>query len=200
MEAGPPRKKRKGGIQLRQATAVEQAADESALYAFLTTKYAQGLLSAALCHCILMAAARDLEAAKQGTKFPEIDRTVKVKLSKNFQRCLDQDLRKIAALPKPMEADIPMQGGLTDCASSAVLLPHETVHGFFNSAQGWMKFILADTNQLPAFWTVFRHRPCMENHPVLSETDFDTTFTPLCLHGDEVLVQGVGKIWSQPAL
>ena len=199
-EAGPSRKKRKGGIQQRQAAAVEQAADESALYAFLMTKYAQGLLSAALCHSILMAAARDLEAAKQGTEFPEIDRAVKVKLSKNVQRCLDQDLRKIAALPKPMEADIPMQGGPTDCASSAILLPHETVHGFFNSAQGWLKCILPDTNQLPGFWNVFRHHPCMENHPVLSETDFDTTFIPLCLHGDEVPAQGVGKIWSQSAL
>ena len=85
-------------------------------------------------------------SCQQGTEFPEIDRAVKVKLPKNFQRCLDQDLRKFAALPKPMEADIPMQGGPTTCASSAILLPHETVHGFFNSAQGWVKCILPDTD------------------------------------------------------
>ena len=200
MDAAPKRKRRKGGIAQRQAEASAEASKDSTLQQLLMAKLAQGLLSAALCHDIMLAAIEDIEAAKAGYEFPQLMRVAKIKNSKNFQRALDADLEKMPNLPKPFDAAIPLKGCPDDQVSSRILLPHEMFHAYFTSATGWTASVLPDPESLPAFWRVFRSHPAMRGHPLLGEAGFENTFIPLCMHGDEVPVQGIGKIWCHSAL
>ena len=54
-EAGPRRKRRKGGVQQRLAQATDEQSSSSALHDLLMNYFAQGLLSAAFIHSIVSA-------------------------------------------------------------------------------------------------------------------------------------------------
>ena len=65
-EAGPVRKRRKGGLHQRAAAHQQAIGVDSALKELLMRYFAQGLLSAAIIHKIVQAACKDIEQASEG--------------------------------------------------------------------------------------------------------------------------------------
>ncbi|CAE7237646.1 unnamed protein product [Symbiodinium natans] len=199
-DAGPARKRRKGGIQQRQSQAEASKTSISALHDLLMTYLAQGLMSAAVCHAIATAAVADMGLSREGTVFPDLEKLAKIKHGKNLQKSIDGLLAKQADLPTPKEFDIPLAGQVPGQPTSLLLLPHEMMAHMFSNGTGWVTSVLPDPSRLAAFWDCFRKHPCMEGHPLLSHPQYRNRCIPLAMHGDEVPVLGVGKIWCRSAL
>ena len=70
--------KREGGLQQRLRRTQEDLEKESALETLLMTYLAQGILSANIIHGIAVAAAKDIQATKDGFTLPAIDRIANV--------------------------------------------------------------------------------------------------------------------------
>ncbi|CAJ1368989.1 unnamed protein product [Effrenium voratum] len=182
----------------QQAESAENSA-ESALSILLMTYLAQGVLSGACVHAIAVAAKHDLSKAEQGYCLPKLDALAKIKHGKNLQQSVLNKLSQETNLPKPAEVDVPLAGGPSNVASSCIMLPHELFSAFFSDEAAWARSVLPE-DRLEQFWDAFEHHPCMEGHPVKAVKDWKGRCCPLSLHGDEVPVQGVGKIWCRSAL
>ena len=107
-------------------------------------------------------------------------------------------LSKEATLPRLQEVDIHMQGRPDHCCCASVLLPHELFASLHTNANGWRHS--TDEGLVQEFWSNFSRDHCMSGHPLLHRQDFQTRCVPLSLHGDEVPITGVGKIWCRSAL
>ncbi|OLQ11797.1 hypothetical protein AK812_SmicGene4402 [Symbiodinium microadriaticum] len=200
MEDGMPApKRRKGGIQQRRAADLEERTGKSALHELLMTYLAQGILSASMCWNISQAAAEDLKRAGDGIVFPDLEFLASFTSAKNVQRGIDGLLAKQSDWPMPTEVNIPMQGTNPEKASSYIMLPHETFHAMYHSAKGWTSSILPDSSKLASFWSTFCKHPAMVDHTTSKRSDKHKA-VPFCLHGDEVPIVGVGKIWCRSAL
>ena len=55
-------------------------------------------------------------------------------------------------------------------------------------------------SKLPDFWNAFDKHPLMTDSPLKTIPEYTTNLIPLSLHGDEVPVFGVGKIWARSVL
>ena len=64
----------------------------------------------------------------------------------------------------------------------------------------WARTICPNAARLPDFWQAWESHPGMMRHPVKRFESWQTKFIPISLHGDEVPVMGVGKIWSRSVL
>ena len=110
MKAGPARKKTTGGIQQRQQQAMEAGQTKSTLHELLMMYYAQGILSARICHSIARASSQDLEKAREGFRMPDLERISVLEHGKNLQRSFGTRVAKLSTLPSPFDIDIPMKG------------------------------------------------------------------------------------------
>ena len=199
-EAGPVRKRRKGGLHQRAAAHQQAIGVDSALKELLMRYFAQGLLSAAIIHKIVQAACKDVEQASEGLMVNGLDEIATLTHGKNLHRSMMAKLAKDATVPEPFEVNIPLQSVPAGKASSKVLLPHEQFVHMYNSKEGWDASILPDPAGLPSFWEHFSKHPCMKNHPILSKENYEEKAIPLALRGDEVPVMRVGKIWCHSSL
>lgn len=199
MEFEDPRrgKKRKGGVKQRMARAAEEMSRESALEVLLMTYLAQGLISGAVAHSIAQAAATDLQHAREGYSFPALERLASLAQGRNLIRQVYNQLEKSSSLPNVFTCDIPYKGGIHP---GSILLPHELFAHFFDNPDFWQQSVLPDQAKLEEFWRKFDGHPVMTNHPIKQKRNYRTHGVPLGLHGDEVPVLGVGKIWSRSCL
>ena len=69
MEAGPSRKRRKGGIQQRLAQEQAERVVQSQVHAVLMANLAGGVVSSVLCHQIAQAAATDIAKPETAMNF-----------------------------------------------------------------------------------------------------------------------------------
>ena len=196
----PARKRRKGGLHQRQASAKEAVSCPSKLHELLMQCLAQGLLSAALVYNIGSAAQRDLQKTREGYLVTNLEQISNLKFGRNLTRSLESHLQNLADVPEPLSINIPLAGVPASADSSLVLLPHEQFAHMFTSGEGWGASILPDAGALETFWNSFDHHPCMQGHPVLKKPDRTSKAVPIMLHGDEVPVMGVGKIWCHSVL
>ena len=178
-EAGPVRKRRKGGLHQR-AAAHQQAIDVDSALKELLMRYRT--------------------EASEGLMVNGLDEIATLTHGKNLHRSMMAKLAKDATLPEPFEVNIPLQSVPAGKASSKVLLPHEQFVHMYNSKEGWDASILPDPAGLHSFWEHFSKHPCVKNHPILSKENYEEKAIPLALHGDEVPVMGVGKIWCHSSL
>ena len=200
-EAEPARKKRRGGTHQRMEQAAADVERDSALESLLLESFASGEISGAFCHALMQAAVQDIKTARDdGATFPLMEKLAGVKHGKNFQQSLELALQRKSKLVQPTQVSIPLKGGPEDRPSCNILLPHEMLHGMFVSGGGWERCVVPTADLLPRFWASFRDHPCMSGHPILGRADYHEKAIPLCLHGDEVPVMGVGKIWCHSAL
>ena len=197
----PQRKRaRPGGIQQRQARADAELEKQSALYQLLMLYLAKGVISGAHCHAVATAAKADMDLAAQGYHFPTLDKLTHVQHGKNLQASVFRMLSREANLPALQEVSLPMQGQPEHESSASVLLPHELFAALHASKQGWVSSILPHEPLLQQFWDTFANHPCMAGHPLHDRPHYRTRCVPLSLHGDEVPITGIGKIWSRSAL
>ena len=191
----PPKRKR--GLQQRLHAMEESIAADSALYGLLMTFLAKGILSAVTIHSIAQAAQTDLASAAEGKIFPKLKALASLSHGRNALRQVNGMLAKESSLPMPKEISMPYTTGP---ALAHICLPHEYFAAMFEDEQRWHDCILPDTEAVPRFWQNFQNHPCMENHPVKKRKDWQKRTLPLSLHGDEVPVIGVGKIWCRSVL
>eukprot|EP00438_Fugacium_kawagutii_P010151 Skav200440 [mRNA] locus=scaffold559:16017:17858:- [translate_table: standard] len=203
MEPKPVRcgvkRKRPGpsGQQQRLAAQREETTQDSAVHALLMLLIAKGIMSGVLAHQIAVACKKDFELCKRGYNFPDLDRLANLKEGRNLIRSVHATLEKSTTLPAPMKASVPYTDGL---AEGHFLLPHEYFSAMFEDPELWAKTILPQEDQLEKFWDSFQEHPLMHQHPIKRRKDWKRTVVPLSLHGDEVPVVGVGKIWSRSVL
>ena len=201
MNFGPPSKKRRGGLHQRLAAADRELEMKSSLYSLLMLHYAKGLMSGGeLVHSIAVAAQKDLDNQKEGYKIIDLQKITHLKHGKNLGPSLTRMMAREADLPDPFEVDIPMQASSPHCPSASILLPHEFFAAMYQKGNAFVKCILPDASKLEGFWRVFENHPTMVGHPIKLVPGWREKTIPLGLHGDEVPVQGVGKIWSRCAL
>ena len=80
-------KKRKlGGVQQRLARADQAVQDESAVHAVLMLLIAKGIMSGVLAHEIAQAAQRDVQGARDGKVFPDLDKLANLEQGRNLIR------------------------------------------------------------------------------------------------------------------
>ena len=79
-----------------------------------------------------------------------------------------------------------------------VLTSHPAVS--FAKAEAWTRCILPDVSKVKLFWNSFKGHPLMANHPCKKNENWMDATLPLGLHGDEVPVSGVGKVWCKAVL
>ena len=194
------KKDRAGGIWQRQRAATQETMAESCLFVVLMTMFAKGNLSGAQCHTIAKAAKQDLDKARDGYHFPKLDDLAHLQHGKNLQQHVFRAMSKEANFPEPFEAHIPMKGVDPHKPSASIMLPHEVFAYFFSKEDTRVEKLLPTEELCQTFWSKFQHHPCMAGHPVLGRQGFRQKCVPLCLHGDEVPISGVGKIWCRKAL
>lgn len=193
----PRAPKRKRGLQQRLHATEESIETDSVLYGLLMTFLAKGILSAVTIHSIAKAAQKDFESAAEGKIFPKLKNLASLSHGRNAFRSINGMLAKESALPMPKEISMPYTTG---AAVAHICLPHEYFAAMFEDKQQWHDCILPDPEAVARFWENFQHHPCMDKHPVKQRKDWKRTVLPLSLHGDEVPVIGVGKIWCRSVL
>ena len=189
--------KRKGGLQQRLRRTQEDLEKESALESLLMTYLAQGILSAAIIHGIAVAAAKDIQATKDGFTLPAIDRIANVTFGRNVKTSIYRRLQRKSDLPSPFTVNIPFKDG---SHPSGILLPHELFAALYRHPGFWKVAMVPDDGKLPELWNAIQEHPALKDHPIKSKLGWRTYGVPLVLHGDEVPVVGVGKIWSRSSL
>lgn len=190
-------KKRKGGLHQRMARVAEDRDTPSALYMLLITMLAQGILSGVQCHQISVAARRDLDGSKNDQIFNDLARLARLQRGQNLVRSVYTLLSKTTALPPPLQAPLPYKDGVHP---AFILLPHELFAYMWDHQDVWKRKMLSDPNKLREFWTSMDGHPAMFNHPLRDYEDFQDWCLPISIHGDEVPVFGIGKIWSRSCL
>ena len=189
--------KRKGGLQQRLRRTQEDLEKESALETLLMTYLAQGILSANLIHGIVVAAARDIQATKDGFTLPAIDRIANVAYGRNLNASIHTRLQKKSDLPSPFRVNIPFKDGNHP---SGFLLPHGLFAALYQHPGFWKVAMVPDDAKLPEPWTAIQGHPALQQHPIKHKPGWRTHGVPMVLHGDEVPVVGIGKIWSGSSL
>lgn len=189
--------KRKGGVQQRLRRTQEDLEKESALETLLMTYLAQGILSANLIHGIVVAAAKDIQATKDGFTLPAIDRIANVAHGRNLNASIHTRLQKKSDLPSPFTVNIPFKDGNHP---TGILLPHELFAALYQHPGFWKVAMVPDDAKLPELWTAIQGHPALQQHPIKHKAGRRTHGVPMVLHGDEVPVVGIGKIWSRSSL
>lgn len=196
IEPGPS-KKRKGGQQQRMAREEAEKTEASALNYLLMTLLAQGVLSGVLCHKIAQAAVQDMQKVKDGKKMPDLEKVAKLKHGKNLVQGVYRSMADCSSLPRPFQVEMPFQDG---AHTSSILLPHELFASMYEKPEFWRKSICGSDDCLESFWESFSKHPAFLGNPIQKVDNYRRTMVPLALHGDEVPVFGVGKIWARSAL
>ena len=191
-------KKRKlGGVQQRLARADQAVQDESAVHAVLMLLIAKGIMSGVLAHEIAQAAQRDVQGARDGKVFPDLDKLANLEQGRNLIRSVHDRLRRQSTLPEPVKVAMPYTDGLHE---ALILLPHEWFAAMSEDDYNWERTICPNADRLIDFWTCWESHPGMKDHPMKRYSQWRSKFIPVSLHGDEVPVQGIGKIWSRSVL
>eukprot|EP00435_Cladocopium_sp_Y103_P018658 s2492_g4.t1 len=197
---GPSKKKRKGGIHQRLQAAEEDMSVDSCLFGLLMVMFAKGILSGHQVHSLAKAGQEDINKAHDGFQVKKLNRLAQLQQSKNLGRTVSTMMTKNTELPMPMEVHVPMKGLPEGQTCKSIMLPHEIFSAFYDNGAAWSKCILPDSSKLQDFWSSFSGHPCFEGHPLKTQPDYSTCVIPLGLHGDEVPVLGVGKIWCKCVL
>ena len=97
--------------------------------------------------------------------------------------------------PKPADVSLPFKAPLGDRTQS-LLLPHEMFASIYEHyPHAWTQNIIPDEETLGTFWDSVAAHPQMAGHPIAARPDFRSRCIPLGLHGDDVPITGLGKIW-----
>ena len=203
MPASPKRytkkdaQKRPGGIQSRMRSAAEEVEKKSSAHALLMELFAQGCMSAVLCHRIAQAVQKDIAAAHEGYVFPDLQKLASLSQGRTVPRFVHSRLAQTDLLPQPCLVDIPFADG---AHLSGIIMPHELFASIYKTEAMWKKILLPDSLKLPSLWDALDAHPALQNHPVKRKRDYRIRVLPLTMHGDEVPCMGIGKIWSRSVL
>lgn len=192
-------KKRKKGIQQRQQEEEQENIYKSVLAEFLLQEMAWGIFSTLQVEKIAAYAQQDLFAAGvPKSSFPDLDELAKAgtygKHANNVHRDIMRSVESQTEY-KPYDCWLPFKDFGEQ--QTKMNLPHEVFsHLYTDQPEAFKAQMLPRPAQLPIFWRTVQSHPAMSE---LSEEDLNKAI-PLGLHGDEVPITGVGKVWCKAAL
>jgi len=193
-------KRRKKGVQQRVGAASEKKTHESLLADFLLTQMAWGIFSTAQVQTVSHIALQDMEqAGLERGSLPELESLAKAgtygKHGNNVHRDIMRTVKENATFT-PSEFTLPFKQ--YGDQSQLINLPHEHfAHLFKTYPESFKTQVLPDTCDLHEFWKE------LEGFPALEGVDFRGSpgnLIPFAMHGDEVPITGVGKVWAKCAL
>ena len=165
---------------------------------YLAEKFAAGSMSAQECSVLAQAVVADIKAASAGFNvLDELSSIAKQCERSHASRAMNQLLESRSVLPNTFVCNMQFTDGQHN---TEILLPHEYFAALWASENTRSKSLLPNPLELPNFWDAVKGHPCLQNHPLWKRRDAADKCIPLCLHGDEVPVAGVGKIWCRSVL
>lgn len=199
MEDQPQVKRLKHGINIRSLEHAISVTLQSKLADHLLKDFAWGFQSAPQVQHSAELAQLDLEAAGvPRTTFPNLEELAKAGSHGRHVNNIHRDIMSTASKQCTLTAfstKLPFKGGAL--ATTEILLPHEQFADLYhNHPASFAKRMVPDANALPTFWEAIKGHPLMA---ALHIADTSKAI-PLGLHGDEVPITGLGKIWCRLAL
>ena len=203
--SGSVRSVSKGGVrqkQRRRLRAEGPGETSSVLVSLLLSLFSWGEMSPQLVQKIAQAAYKDAVRLKEETSsLLDLEKIAGIGCSGTYANKCYADLLKVVPykidVPKPMSTRLPFKSPL-DSLTQGILLPHELFACIYNHYKAtWDQCILPSTERLKLFWFTNRDHPAMTGSLVQSIENYDSWVIPLCLHGDDVPITGVGKSWCQ---
>ena len=173
---------------------------ESMLAELLLTMLAWGIFSTAQVQNIANCALQDIaKTGAQRNSFPDLEQLAKAGNYGRMTQNLHRDIMTAAnhrCTLAPSRFFIPFkQFGEQE---QLMTLPHEQfAHLYHTYPDSFQKRILPDSAELRRFWEEMSDHPGMEGLDLEGQAHM---CVPFGLHGDEVPVTGVGKVWSRSAL
>ena len=196
---GAHTKKRKKGLQLRLDAEKDTGIHKSRLADFLLQQFAWGIFSAPQIQQIAEITQSDFELAGcSRATFPELEQLAAAGSHGRYTNNLHRDIAGRAmnrTKLKPFEVKLPFaKWGEQE---TEILLPHEQFSNlYYNFPNSFSKRFLPDPEVLPNFWESVKGHPFIDGFEIASPEKA----IPLGLHGDELPITGVGKVWAKLAL
>lgn len=197
------KKPKKGGVikRLQAEAAAEQF--ESFLAFFLLTQLAWGILTTAQIQEIAHHSLKDMrQAGVNDEQFPELHRLAKAgtwgKNPNNLHRDMSKHVDERGSL-KPFSTCLPFKG-FSDQPTHMTLPHQQFAHLYSQSPDVFKSHFVPAPAELPKFWESVQDSEAAKAIPDLDDRDFRNHAVPLGLHGDDVPITGLGKVWSKQCL
>ena len=193
--------KRKHGIRMRAQEEDPAEEPRSLLCDYLLTEVAWGACSPQQAQHIAALALHDMSRDSPNSLI-DLKALAKAgsfgKQQQNVNREVQKLLEACTTLPAPLILKLPYKEPWGE-AETGMLLPHEMfAHVYKHYKDAWSSMMMGGREEAcSTFWTQVEHHPQMSGHSVKSRRDYKNKCVPLGIHGDEVPVTGVGKVWSK---
>ena len=193
-------RKRRKGIQQRHAAEVEAAVHKSELAELLLRMLAWGIFSTAQVQDVALAASKDLDKLGANvSSLPQLEKLAHAGTSgtnvQNLHRDIMASVRERTSL-QPSQFYIPFKS--VGEQMQLMTLPHEYfAHIYYHYPNTFRKTVLPPHCDLSDFWQGMDGHPCMDGLDLAGHAHKSI---PFGLHGDEVPITGVGKVWARSAL
>ena len=188
-----------GGGGIQQHLKQDEVVLESLVAKFLLELFAWGFISSILVQQLAYFIAQDIKLAQEtGGVFKDLEKLAKAGNSGKAAQNVHRDIMTNTCVPQlpAFRLHIPFKDGLDHLTH--MLLPHETFAAMYNNYRAaFDKFVLGPKGRLETFWQQVQHHPALDGHPVKNIKGWKSCMVPLGMHGDEVPVVGVGKVWSK---
>ena len=200
--AEPKARQRRGGVRQRMAAAeaeMVENVDKSCLAEYLVEKYAWAEFTPQQVQALAMAGLQDMQQACPQVKCTPLEILANLGDGGRYpNKCHAEFLKHVEPnlmTPKPADISLPFKAPLGDRTQS-LLLPHEMFASIYEHyPHAWTQNIIPDEETLGSFWDSMAAHPQMAGHPIAARPDFRSRCIPLGLHGDDVPITGLGKIW-----
>ena len=195
----------KGGVrqkQRRRHHAEALGETSSVLVTLLLSLFSWGEMSPQLVQKIAQAAYKDAVRFKEDTSsLMDLEKISNIGCSGTYANKCYGDLLKVIPynihVPRPMFTRLPFKSPL-DSLTQGMLWPHELFAVIYEHYKAtWSQCILPSTERLNLFWETNKNHPAMAGSKVQTIENYESWVVPLCLHGDDVPITGVGKSWCQ---
>ena len=200
--AGPSlkRRRREPTTNSRNAGGTQSATSHLANY--LLSNMAWGHLSPQQCQKIAQLAAEDCKTSQEfGLVPPKLLSVAKAGSSGKYAYNVHRDLMTVAGAGHcSLGTKVTMQFAKPlGEKTTEILFPHEVFSAVYHQyPEAFKKHLLPSEAKLGHFWKSVKDHPSLVNHPIFDEGCHKAI--PLAIHGDEVPVVGVGKVWSKTFL
>ena len=107
-------------------------------------------------------------------------------------------MKHVASL-KPFQVNLPFKD-FPDQPTTMTLPHQQFAHLYETNPESFKLHMLPDKHELSSFWTSVIDTPAAQSLPEIHNRKWRQFAIPLGLHGDEVPITGLGKVWAKLAL
>ena len=174
---------------------------------YLVELWSWGRLSPQTLRIIVDKAKQDILAYAAGTlDFTEIEQLSTIGAEGHATQNALRDLERKLSVPRLDKARFsfnclmrsPMARFVLQDNMQDAILPHHFFHILHRDyPDEFQKKFVGDPGVLSDFWLDQAGNPLLDDHPLMSRANWQTTTIPLAIHGDATPVAGIGKGWGK---